>query len=86
MPLKERRTIAKKDEKDAGSRSWNALISLASFDVGFLALMRVFAAGFLASRASLIFPPPQSNCVASALSRPRPRVLALFPRNNCHVN
>ena len=28
----------KKDEKDAGSRLWNARISLASFEVGFLAL------------------------------------------------
>ena len=38
MPLKERRTIVKKDEKDAGSRRWNALMSLASFELGFLAL------------------------------------------------
>ena len=38
MPLKERRTIVKKDEKDAGSRRWNALISLASFDLGCFAL------------------------------------------------
>ena len=28
----------KKDEKDAGSRLWNARISLASFELGFLAL------------------------------------------------
>ena len=28
----------KKDEKDAGSRRWNALISLASFDLGCFAL------------------------------------------------
>ena len=34
MPLKERRTIVKKDEKDAGSRSWNAPIVLASFESG----------------------------------------------------
>ena len=38
MPLKERRTIVKKDEKYAGSRRWNALMSLASFELGFLAL------------------------------------------------
>ena len=38
MPLKERRTIVKKDEKDAGSRSWNAPIVLASFESGFFSL------------------------------------------------
>ena len=38
MPLKERRTIVKKDEKDAGSRFWYARISLASFESGCVAL------------------------------------------------
>mgnify|MGYP004027778543 CR=1 FL=1 len=34
MPLKERRTIVKKDEKDAGSRRWNAPIVSASCESG----------------------------------------------------
>ena len=38
MPLKERRTIVKKGEKDAGSRSWNAPMSFASFELGCSAL------------------------------------------------
>ena len=38
MPLKERRTIVEKDEKDAGSRFWYALMSLASFESGYFAL------------------------------------------------
>ena len=38
MPLKERRTIVKKDKMDAGSRFWYALMSLASFELGCVAL------------------------------------------------
>ena len=38
MPLKERRTIVKKDEKDAGSRRWNAPIVSASCESGYFFL------------------------------------------------
>ena len=38
VPLKERRTIVKKDEKDAGSRRWNAPIVSASCESGCFSL------------------------------------------------